>query len=810
MKKQYASVHANANHTPAMDNSSRFTKNRNIMKSIYTLFGRTLALRAMMTIILMFGLVCLGWGQTAGPNNAGTATNVSIGSNPNWTNPGNITNSGDANYATVSLTAGDNSDYLQGTNYGFNIPAGATINGIVVTINRLGSTSFGFGCRDNELYLVKNNVISGDNKASGTTWPTSLGTASYGSSTDKWGLSWTPSDINNANFGVALSVHSNRILSSMTPNVDYMQITVYYTTCSNSWIGTTTSTDWNVAGNWSCGSVPAPGADVIFSPTAGNHLEVPAGDKTIGNLVNNSTKALVIPTGRTLTINGTATTNSADRIVIKSAVGAANGALIFTNPASNTNVQATVEYDSKTSKPSANIYSYIWQYIGTPVSGATPISVFGSTVSGSKYGPAGSVLIRQYSEAKNDAGDVGDKWIDVDVNGAMTPFAGYEVVQQNLATDPYPFKGILRVGDFNTGNLGFTLGAYYRGNYIIANSYAAPIDISKLTAANFNNLEQTIYLYNTGSRDQWTANNYGTANIGNPGTYLAVPISTATTLGADQIPSLNGFMVRRLTLAAGYVSANPIQFNFTYASLKSGGGTTANKPMYVKAASASEKQTDTYPLLLIDVKGSNGVDRVHLITAPNTTKGFDNGWDGTKLRTQTDAQIYTFANGTDRYQVSTDSDLNGTILGFFNGTGETAFTLTFRMKDMQNVYNTLELEDLETAAKTSITDGGTFSFNASALSPESRFRINGTIATVPPIVTESPIIITYDKSKKLTVNNGSTETGSLIVYDITGNKVYETVMPVGLTYVKLKLKKGVYIVEGRTVSYKTVEKIILQ
>jgi hypothetical protein len=121
-----------------------------------------------------------------------------------------------------------------------------------------------------------------------------------------------------------------------------------------------------------------------------------------------------------------------------------------------------------------------------------------------------------------------------------------------------------------------------------------------------------------------------------------------------------------------------------------------------------------------------------------------------------------------------------------------------------------ELEDLETGAKTGITDGGTFGFTASAVSPESRFRINGTIAPLPPIVTKSPIIITYDKSKKLTVNNGSTETGSLIVYDITGNKVYETVMPVGLTYVKLKLKKGVYIVEGRTVSYKTVEKIILQ
>lgn len=110
--------------------------------------------------------------------------------------------------------------------------------------------------------------------------------------------------------------------------------------------------------------MPNSGEDVTFSTTALNDLYLPAtSDKTIGNLTNNSTKALIIPTGRTLTINGTATTttNSADRIVIKSNVGDANGALIFTQPTLNTNVLATVEYDSKTEKPSpyTNIYIYV-------------------------------------------------------------------------------------------------------------------------------------------------------------------------------------------------------------------------------------------------------------------------------------------------------------------------------------------------------------------------------------------------------------------------------------------------------------------
>jgi len=167
--------------------------------------------------------------RNTGAKNAGTGANVAIGSNVNWSNPGNITAVGTP-YATANnLGAGANSDYLVATGYNFNIPANATITGIGVSINRYGPQNFTIGCRDNSLYLVKNNVIqtSGTNKASGTQWPNSFQSASYTS--DLWNLTWNVSDINNSNFGVALSVHSNRYLTVMAPQVDYMQITVSYT-----------------------------------------------------------------------------------------------------------------------------------------------------------------------------------------------------------------------------------------------------------------------------------------------------------------------------------------------------------------------------------------------------------------------------------------------------------------------------------------------------------------------------------------------------------------------------------------------------
>jgi hypothetical protein len=165
--------------------------------------------------------------------NAGLGVNIPIGFNTDWTTPSNIVGAGNA--TATNIVAGGDTDYLRGTNYDFSaIPANAEIKGIQVRINRTGSSSFGVGVRDIALFLVKD--VSGlpviqdtaDNKAKTTTWPATLTIDTYGSATDLWNLSWTVNDIQNANFGVALAAHNNSGTGTRTANVDYMQITVYY------------------------------------------------------------------------------------------------------------------------------------------------------------------------------------------------------------------------------------------------------------------------------------------------------------------------------------------------------------------------------------------------------------------------------------------------------------------------------------------------------------------------------------------------------------------------------------------------------
>jgi hypothetical protein len=164
-----------------------------------------------------------------GPNNAGAGANIVGIGTVEWTNPGNITAPGTP-YATTNVNVGNPiSNYLQGTQYGFNIPAGATIDGITVVINRQASETDP-NVLDNVVRLVRGGAIVGDNRAGGTPWPTAFATATYGGPTDLWGTTWTPADINADNFGVVLSVQRPAAGgASRTATVDYMQITVNFT-----------------------------------------------------------------------------------------------------------------------------------------------------------------------------------------------------------------------------------------------------------------------------------------------------------------------------------------------------------------------------------------------------------------------------------------------------------------------------------------------------------------------------------------------------------------------------------------------------
>jgi hypothetical protein len=147
-----------------------------------------------------------------------------------WNNPDNVKLE-DNIWAEILLEPGYKSFVLQTTNYGFTIPTGSTIDGIIVTLLRREASD------SNSVLDVSAKIMKGGNpvgyeKANQDYWGNDIGlfgrdTIFYGIGlTDKWEVSWTAEDINNLGFGVQFIVNSN---TQVLAEVEYIKITVYYT-----------------------------------------------------------------------------------------------------------------------------------------------------------------------------------------------------------------------------------------------------------------------------------------------------------------------------------------------------------------------------------------------------------------------------------------------------------------------------------------------------------------------------------------------------------------------------------------------------
>ena len=117
------------------------------------------------------------------------------------------------------------SEYLRCMDYGFSIPAGAVIDGIVVDVRRRTDNQSGT-TRDADLRLVKDGANHGDDRSTATNYPNNYSTESHGGANDLWGASWTAANINATNFGAALRVEATG--NEKTVRVDHISITVHY------------------------------------------------------------------------------------------------------------------------------------------------------------------------------------------------------------------------------------------------------------------------------------------------------------------------------------------------------------------------------------------------------------------------------------------------------------------------------------------------------------------------------------------------------------------------------------------------------
>ena len=82
--------------------------------------------------------------------------------------------------------------------------------------------------KDGYVFALKGGARVGTNRGANTNLSSGVTGIVYGSSTDLWGTTWLPSDINAAGFGLEFTVQRTAMATGFVASVDYISITVYY------------------------------------------------------------------------------------------------------------------------------------------------------------------------------------------------------------------------------------------------------------------------------------------------------------------------------------------------------------------------------------------------------------------------------------------------------------------------------------------------------------------------------------------------------------------------------------------------------
>lgn len=585
--------------------------------------------------------------------------------------------------------------------------------------------------------------------------------------------------------------------------------TVYfaYVKVNNFWYGGTQDheNEWNVPSNWTDNRVPLPGKDVEFA-TAENNNGKPAVDdlhldnmpqnstegRVIGDLINASDKNLVITTGNQITINGQVKDGNptAGTIVVKSSKDAPTGTLKFANPADNANVGATVEFYSKAYDcATCGMYRRSWQYFGIPVKEADfPLN----DVSGDE-------TINQWVEPFR-----GDKWQKAPYtpDTKLKMFKGYEITNSSTTqpTEVYKFNGQLYVGDANVDLL-YTTGVNYAGANLVGNSYTAAIDIKNALDIPLGT-DKTVYLFNTGTRDQWRKLDGSTVSGYQAGRYLAVPQNTAG-LGnlPDRVPSMQTFML--LKQGAG-ASALKIKYD------KLVKNTTVNdgNGSQIVLRSTGVEPSGALPTLIIDVLGGGSADRLHIFANEGTTAGFDDGWDGRKMREAEMVQLYAIgASDDEQFAVSTLADWNNLAVGF-DAPVDGKYVLEFALTSVPTGAQ-LVLHDQETGKSILVENGASYTFQAKQGESSTRFILSYSGSSLSTMDESSLIRVTSPETGRVLVGNSSNHDCMVFISNLQGELVRQIEVKAQQTIGVDNLSSGMYVIRLESAYMNDVRRLMI-
>ncbi len=413
------------------------------------------------------------------------------------------------------------------------------------------------------------------------------------------------------------------------------------------------------------------------------------------NLTISSTGSLTINSTGCAMVEGTLTNNAGSANLSIKADENSQGSLIFAAGTPAGNVDVVCRGTDSDADP-------IWQYRGIPVASAT-VTV-----------PSGS-YIYEWSEAllENPLGWGYEHWKNS--NGSLSAWKGYAFGRLNSSDEYYIYNvsGTLLCADKSvTLDYTTTNNSNNKGQNLITNSYNAAVAVSELETGDFHNTEATLFIYNQGTyndyKDNWDGSESSVTGDESAKVTVYPIFSGADATGAEisVIPSGQSFFLRALGTGAS--------FDFRHETLK---------PENAGTALRAPRRSEDFNVLEINVEGGNQKDRVVLMENNNCSRGFDNGYDGSKFLSSGMAQIYA-TNDFGKTEINCDAVMAGNYIGFAAAKNGVKYTLSFNTDRLEG-YNKLFLYDTENGRYIDILAGETYEFTGKHSGEDRRFILMG-------------------------------------------------------------------------------------
>ena len=454
--------------------------------------------------------------------------------------------------------------------------------------------------------------------------------------------------------------------------------------------GASEQVKWGNADNWLPGTLPSLSDEVFI-----RHDAVITGYATAKSVtIEGTNKVTVAPEGVLKVGTGGIKNASVDNFKLQAATTGTNqgqtGVLLI-DPSCTTMPSATAEMYSKAyfdmkADDRNNVGSY--QYVGSPmVAGTAAKTIFPNSWVYSWY---------------EDSGE----WKNKRKTLTLKPFEGYATSQyMDPAGILIEHKGQLASNGDQVLNLSYTATSAEPGINVLANSYTAPIDITKFVDTDFSTgVDATIYLFNTGSKNDVTLTELTEFDGNAAGQFIAIPIHKAGTMvGTFQlpyvIPAMQGFYVKTNT------NGSTLTLNYKRLVWEA---SHENTPLRAKRAEEQQKGS-----LCVMVEADGWRDQVYLLESEEYDAAFENGYDAHKLM-QGNLNIFTL-EGEDALAVDATNHIAGTKIGVRTGE-ETAYTLTFGALSGETEWSLFDAQAQETIA---IEEGTQYTFFAE---PNSEIR----------------------------------------------------------------------------------------